>query len=282
MPGYHLPYIAAAASGLFAEFDLDVELMEPAPGPENVRRVAEGGSDFCLTSVNHYLKARAAWGDLPARYTSVVVQRNPMCGIVAEDSKFTTPADLSAARVGGPPDSKLVADYQAALVWLGHSPSELVPTDYGQAPAALKTGEIDAVPDYVDLLPRTRRQSGIDVRPVPFNLPLYSSGLVAGDHVSAELADRMGDAVAAALDAQRQDPEAGMDDLLRRYPDVDPAEALEGWSLAALNIFTGVPLGSMEADRWAATIEFAANAQSLPAPAPESVYRPDRAGLLVK
>lgn len=277
MPGYHLPYLAAAASGLFADFDLDVQLLEPAPGPENVRRVAEGGADFCLTSVNHYLKARSLWGDLPARYTSVVVQRNPMAGIVDADSRFTTPADLSGARLGGPADSKLVADYQAALRWLGLAPAELVPIDYGEAPAALGRGEVDAVGDYIDLMPRTRRQAGIEVRGVPFGLPLYSSGLVAADRLPADVVERMGDAVAAALEQARDDPDGGMDALLRRYPDVDPGDALEGWELAVPNIFTGAPVGSMDAATWAATLEFAAGAQNLPFLPPETVYRPERA-----
>lgn len=277
MPGYHLPYLAAEASGLFADFDLDVQLMEPAPGPENVRRVAEGGADLCLTSVNHYLKARSLWGELPARYTSVVVRRNPMAGIVAADSPFTTPADLAGARLGGPADSKLVADYQGALRWLGLDPAELVPLDYGEAPAALGRGEVDAVADYMDLIPRTRRQAGVEVRGVPFELPIYSSGLVAADRLPADLVERVGDAVAAALEAARHDPEAGLDALLHRYPDVDPGDALEGWELAVPNIFTGDPVGAMDAETWAATLRFASGAQQLPAPPPETVFRPERA-----
>ena len=69
-----MPYIAAAANGLFAEFGFDVQLMEPAPGPENVRRVAAGGSDYCLTSVTHYLRARAQSGAVAARYVATTVQ----------------------------------------------------------------------------------------------------------------------------------------------------------------------------------------------------------------
>ena len=251
--------------------------MEPAPGPENVRRVAEGGADFCLTSVNHYLKARSLWGELPARYTSVVVQRSPMAGIVAAESRFRTPADLAGARLGGPADSKLVADYQASLRWLGLAPAKLVPVDYGKAPAALGRGEVDAVADYIDLIPRTRRQAGVEVCGVPFGLPLYSSGLVAADRLPADLVERVGDAITAALEATRADSEGGLDALLRRYPDVDPGEALEGWELAVPNIFTEAPLGSMDAATWAATLEFASGAQHLPAPPPETVYRPERA-----
>ena len=87
-----MPYIAAAANGLFAEFGLDVELMEPAPGPENVRRVAAGGSDFCLTSVTHYMRARAQSGDLAARYVAIVVQTTGESVGLIESSFARTPA----------------------------------------------------------------------------------------------------------------------------------------------------------------------------------------------
>src|SRR5688572_29582351 len=101
MPVHHLPYLAAAADGLFADHGLDVEVLHPASGPENVRRVASGGSDFCLTSVAHYLTARARFGDLAARFVSAVVQRHPIAGLVAADSVIRTPSDLSGRRVGG-------------------------------------------------------------------------------------------------------------------------------------------------------------------------------------
>lgn len=251
-------------------------MLEPAAGPENVRRVAAGGSEFCLTSVAHYLDARARWGGLAARYVSVVVRRSPMAGLVRADSAIATPADLSRARLGGPADSRLVAEYQAALEHLGLARAEQVPVDYSEAPAALGRGEIDAVADYVDLIPRTRRQAGVPVRAVPFELPVYSSGLVAGDSVPADVVDRMADAVVAALERQREDPGAGVAALVARYPDVDPAEALEGWSLVEPNIFVDERVGSMEEQRWAATIEFLAGAHGVPAPGPDSVYRPER------
>ncbi|MFP5376986.1 MAG: ABC transporter substrate-binding protein, partial [Acidimicrobiia bacterium] len=81
-----MPFLAAGASGLFASYGLDVEILDPAPGPENVRRVAAGRSDFCLTSVTHFLAARATSGPLGARFAAVVVQRSPMAGIVAARS----------------------------------------------------------------------------------------------------------------------------------------------------------------------------------------------------
>lgn len=265
------------ANGLFAAHDLDVDVLEPAGGPDNIQRVAEGGADFCLTSVAHYLKARARFGDLPARFVAMVVQRSPMAALVAAGSPFTQPADLPGARLGGPADGGMVLEYQASLRRLGLGPSQLVPMDYREAWTALADGRVDAVADYVDIQPRLRRLAGIEVRAVPFGLDVYSSGLVAADRLSDERVAGMRDALVAALETQRAHPADGMDALLRRYPDVAPEAALEGWSLIEPYIFTDAPAGSMDAERWADTIEFAASAHGLPAPAPESVYRPQLA-----
>ncbi|MBW3650716.1 MAG: ABC transporter substrate-binding protein [Actinobacteria bacterium] len=279
MPGYHLPFLAAATSGLFAEQNLEVEILEPAPGPDNVRRVAAGGSDFCLTSVVHYLTARAQSGPLAARFASVVVQSSPIAGIVAADSRLFQPADLSGRRLGGPADSRLVAEYQAGLRHLGLAPSVLVPTDYGAAPGALGRGEVDVVADFVDLVPRTRRQAGVDVRAVPLPLDVYSSGLVAADRLPDDLVQRMASAVATALQRQRHDPLGGLAELGRRYPGSDPDEALEGWALAEPNIFTGVEPGTMEHSRWEATLAFLTDAHGFPPLEPDTVYRPEMAAV---
>jgi NitT/TauT family transport system substrate-binding protein len=241
--------------------------------------VAAGGADFCLTSVTHYLTARAQSGELAARFVSVVVRRSPMAALVAADSTLTTPADLAGRRLGGPAQSRLVAEFNAAMAELGLAPPELVVLDYALAPAAMARGEVDMVCDFVDLLPRVRRQSGIAVRAVPLGLDVYSSGLVAADRLPDELVVRMQAAIAAALEHQRQDPAGGLDELARRYPDADPLEALEGWALAEPNIFTGPPAGSSDPATWARTIAHIAGAHGLPAPEPETVYRPSLVGV---
>jgi len=235
--------------------------------------VAAGGADFCLTSVTHYLTARAQSGVLPARFVSVVVRRSPMSAFVPADSALAVPADLAGRRLGAPEQSRLVKEFRAAMAALGLAQPELVPLDYGLAPAAMARREVDMVCDFVDLLPRIRRQAGVAVRAVPLGLDVYSSGLVAADRLPDELVSRMRAAVSAALEAQRRDPEAGLDELARRYPDADPLEALEGWSLAEPNIFTGPAPGSADAGTWARTITHLAAAHGLPAPEPDTVFR---------
>ena len=261
------------ASGLFADHGLDIEILEPAPGPENIRRVAAGGSDLCLTSVVHYLTAWSQTGPPAARFVAVVVQRSPMAGLVAADSGLTEPAHLSGRRLGGPPGSRMVSDFQASLRRLGLAPAVVVPTGYGAAPAALGRGEGDVVADFADLVPRTRRQAGVQVRAIPLPLDVYASGLVAADRLPDELVGRMVAAVSEALEHQRRHPEAGLAELLRRYPDVDAAEALEGWALVEPNVFTGPPPGAMDPARWAATVAFLTEAHGFPAVDPSAVHR---------
>lgn len=125
------------ANGLFAQFGLDVEILEPAPGPANVARVASGATEFCLTSVSHFMKAQRLKvqkeESLPARFVGIVVQRSPMAAMVAADSEWHDVSQLSRGRLGGEPASELVAQFQAALTSRGLEPSPLVPVPYSDS-----------------------------------------------------------------------------------------------------------------------------------------------------
>lgn len=275
LPGYHLPFLAGASDGLFAEFDLDVEILEPAPGPDNITRVSTGGSDFCLTSVSHYATARARCGDLAARFIAIVVRRSPMAALVAAESALVVPADLPGRRIGGRPDDGFVLEYSAALRVLGLGPPEIVALDHAAAPEALARGAIDAVPEFVDLLPRISRQSGITLRAIPFGTEVYASGLVASDHLAPELAWRMRAALSATLERQRRDPRRGLDVLEERYPEIDRDAAVEGWHLVEPNVFTGEPVGSMSPERWADTLAHVAKARGFASLDATTVYRAD-------
>jgi ABC-type nitrate/sulfonate/bicarbonate transport system substrate-binding protein len=210
---------------------------------------------------------------LPARFVGMVVQRSPMAAMVAAGSQWQELPDLSRARLGGQASSELIAQFQAALTHRGLEPSPLVDVPYADGPSALAQGTVDMVADYIDLLPRTRRQAGIPLRALPVGPDAYSSGLVAGDAVSADLVATMRAALVAALEHQRTDPEWGVAALCDRYPEVDPEDAREGWALAEPNIFTGAAVGSMNEDRWRFTLDHLSSAYGTTAPAPGEVYR---------
>lgn len=266
--------MAGVARGLFADQDLTVSLLEPEGGPDNIRRVADGGADVCLTSVNHYLNARNNFGDLPARFVAVVSQRHPIAGLVRTDTPAHVPADLSALRLGGSREDSLTRELLAGLSHLGVPLPNLVDVSYADAPAALGDGTIDVLADFADLVPRVRRQAGVDVRAIRAGAPVYATGLVAAERLDDEVVAQVRAGLVASVEQQRADPSSAVDELVRRYPEVSADEALEGWAYAQECIFTGVPVGQMSSTGWQDTLQHVNRTHGWPLPAPESVYRP--------
>ena len=266
-------------NGLFAEHGVDVEILDPSGGPDNVVRVGEGESDFALTSVQHYLSARARHGDIPARFVAMVVQRSPIGALVPAGSGRRVPADLAGCRVGGDPANPQVLEFLATLDHLGVGRPTLVEMGGPEARSALGRGQVDAIVALVDALPRRRREAGIDLRPIHVGRPdVYGSGVVAADRLPDDLVVRVRAAVVGALEAQRRTPESGLAQMADRYGDDRTDDAPEGWRLLQEFVFTDVPTGSMDAGRWRTTLEFLCAARGLPVPVPESVYRPQFLG----
>lgn len=266
--------------GLFAEHGLDVEILDPSGGPDNIARVASGGSDFALTSVNHYLSAVARHGELAARFVAIVVQRSPIGALVAASSDLRKPADLAGLRLGGDPANPQTIELVASLEHRGiAAPTVVEMPDPGLARAALARGEIDAIPALVDALPRRRRQAGIALRAIRAGRDdVYASGLLAADRFSDDEAWQVRQAVAAAVENQRRRPSAGLDTMDARYADDRTEDAPEGWALLEPFLFTGDPVGSMDGRRWESTLDFLCRIRGLPRPASQSVFRPQFLG----
>lgn len=269
------------ASGLFADYDLVVEILDPPPPPgtTNAQRVANGGADFCLTGVTYFLAAQKEAGDhFPARFVSVIHQRSPLGAIVAESSGIRAPADLAGRRLGRTELTGWQADELVeALADRGVGAPICVDLGPVKGPDALGRGDIDIVATFVDATSRVRAKGGLPVRAVHVGGDIYASGLVAADHLPTELVERMRAAVGAAFQAQRDDPEAGIADFCQRFPEAEPAHARESWALLEPYAFADGMVGAMDVARWESTIDWLARVHWLPPVAPERVYRPDLA-----
>lgn len=276
--------MTAEELGLFDRHGLSVELMEPAPGPENVVRVAEGGADLCLTSVDHYLGARNAHPALAARFVAMVTQRTPMAAFVVDGRPTAAgrmPArarELAGARIAGTLESHLTRELVAHLEARGAAPGTLVDIPYSDWMPALAAGDVDTIPDFIDLLPRMRRRvprtSVVGLRFCDDGAEHYGSGLVAADGLLAERPDVVRRVIAALREAwalTRDDPRRGLDAFARRYPEVPSDVVLECWRETERLIFAG-PAGELDPDRLAATLRHVAATQSVPLPQTASTF----------
>lgn len=204
----------------------------------------------------------------------VVAGRPTAAGVVPERAR-----DLGGARLAGSPDkSALARELVAHLGAQGAEPGELIDVPYAEGMSALARGEVDAVADFIDLLPRMRRRvPGSTVRGLRLcddGAESYGSGLVASDRFvreSPDIAVRVMDALREAWDATRADPEAGVASFRQRYGEVDPAVVVECWRETERLIFAGEP-GAIDPARLVATLERSATVHGLPMPEPTSTY----------
>jgi NitT/TauT family transport system substrate-binding protein len=275
MPGYHLPYFTAAAIGLYEEHGLEVEIVDPEPGIENVRAVARGAYDACLTSVAYFLRAKGDDPDLPAKFVFMVARRTHMAAFCVEGRRTArgrlpeTLADLEGATVLGAAESPFVREYLGALGELGIAPGPLVELPYGEVMDALALGRGDVAADYLDLVPAFETAAAahdVRVRALPFyraGLDVYGSGLVVGTALLESRRDavvRLVRAVRAALTATRRRPQIGLPLLTSRFPDADERRALDGWRAGEALIFgddgDASALGTMDAATWRRTIAY--------------------------
>jgi len=282
MPGYHLPCFAGIAQGIFRRHGLDVEIIDPEPGPDNILAVDAGRYDLCLTSVAHFLNAKRRQPAMEARFVFMVARRTHMAAFVVSGRVAHTGraiaghADLDGATVLGNADSAFVREYVTLLAHIGGSPGPVAEMPYEGVMAGLVTGKGDVAPDFLNLLPKFEAAAdGTTARitALPFyraGVDIYGSGLVASGQLRDQrplVLDRAVDALREALIATREEPTTGLQALRTRLPTVDSDQALADWRVGEPLIFgdgEDNQLGTMTDQTWRHTLDFFAGAYGDP------------------
>jgi len=288
----HLPAFAAAEGGLFAERGLEVEFV-PATRPPNysvggftarVKAVAAGQADFALTSVVYLLAAQTqAAGTLGVRFVAAAHQRNPIAGVVRDDSELRTPADLAGARTARWSMPWFAQEYAGALDFLGIGAPVMIDVP-GDLDPALGSGAVDVLPVWVDdtTAPKLQgmvlhhRGTAFAVRAIALDIPVYTTGLVAADRLPDDTIRAMRDAYVAGYRLHAERPELGMAGFRRCFSDVSEEHARANWALFEPRVGSdGARPGSMTAERWRVTIAHTAKTHGLATFPGELIYRPE-------
>jgi NitT/TauT family transport system substrate-binding protein len=269
LPGYHLPYYAAATRGNeFARYGLEVDLLDSEPSLENIRAVATGRKDACLTSTTYYLKAKSADPYLDATFVFMVARRPHAAAYVVADRAapagrpITSFRDLEAARFVGETGSGFHLEYEAILHRLDVTPGPTIEVPEGREIRALLDGTGDVMVEFIEVAPRLRAhasRAGCNLLVLPFyeaGLQAYGSGLVAGPRLMREQPELLARLVAAFRDAlveTRRDPAPRVAALRQRLRGVTPERAIHGWRASETLIFVG-DLGAMDIEGWDETL----------------------------
>jgi hypothetical protein len=276
--GMHLPAFAAAQAGILARQGLELEYVPAAEAPD---AVAAGAADFGLTSAVHVLAAHTRAGSrLPVRFVAAFHQRNPIVGVVREDSDLRTPQDLAGARAAR--WGWHSQEYAGAMARLGVAAPVLVDTP-GRLDEALATGVVDVLPMWMEDTTAVRirgmavrhRGEEFGVRAIALDVAVYSTGLIAADRVPLDVVHAMRDALVAGHELQRARPEPGLAAFRRCFPEVSLEHARTNWSLYEPYAFDGPAPGSMDAGRWRESIAYTASTHGLTALPEEEIFRPE-------
>ncbi len=288
----HLPAFAAAEGGLFAERGLEVEFVAATRPPDysitgftaRVKAVAAGHADFALTSVVYLLAAQTeAAGSLGVRFVAAAHQRNPIAGVVREDSGLRTPADLAGARTARWSMPWFAQEYAGALDFSGVGAPVMIDVP-GDLDPALGSGAVDVLPVWVDdttgpLLQGMvlhHRGTAFGIRTIPLDIPVYTTGLVAADRLPDDTVRAMRDAYVAGYELHTVHPELGLAGFRRCFPDVSEEHARANWGLFASRACSdGARPGAMEAERWRVSIAHTAKTHGLAVLPGELIYRPE-------
>jgi len=261
VPGMQLPAFAAAEAGLFADQGIEVEFVGCAAARDyslsgfttRPKALAEGYADFALSGVPYLLAAQAELGGtLPVRFVAVSHQRNPITAIVRADSDLHEPEDLPGRRAARWSIPWYLDEYAGALAYLGLGAPEVVDRSE-DLDSALARGEIDVIPTWMDMTLHHRGPE-LEIRTIPLDIDVYTTGLIAADRLDLDLVTRVRDVFAAGHDLQREQPDLGLAGFRRTYPDVPADHIRRNWALFEPYAFDRVPPGSMNADRWLDTM----------------------------
>lgn len=246
----HLPVFAAAAGGLFAEQDLDVELVNGQGS--TTERLAAGEAEFGLTATLYFLRSQASQqSQLPVRFVVPFHQRDPIAALVRDDADMATVEDLVGRPAARWQLAWMADAYTAALARTGLAAPEIVPVE-GDPSAALRTRDVEVVPSWAETIP-VRSYAGVGIRAIPFDLEGYASGLVAADRVDDDIVARMCRALVDGFTRQQAEPDPGLTAFCAHYPEVPRQDARENWRLFLPFAQTTSPR-SVDPALWAATV----------------------------
>ncbi len=290
MPNSYLPQLAARALGIYEAHGLDIEIVEPAPGPDNALAAGRGDYDLCMSSVAYYLWARDEEPALDARFIFAVSRRIHM-SVFAVDGRpaahgrpITSFADLAGAsfalrteidpgrrgrlrQMSERHEARLARDYLALLAHLGLEPGPMVDVGPRSTLDACLAGAADVCAEWAELgvgLRAGAAAQGLRIRTLPFadaGIPGYLNGFVAsGDALRRrpEALARFVTAAREALVAVRDDPGPALALMAEELPDRDPATVLERWRLGEPAMFGAGEgeVGAMSAAGWEATVAY--------------------------
>lgn len=253
--------VMADKLGYFAEEGLALEIVPGGPNIDGVAAVASGANNFgSISSSPSLMLARAA--GLPIKCVAAGYQKHPFTYFSLTDSPIRTPQDMIGKKIGTQGTAQILLRALLAKNNIAEDQVEVVVMGGDMAP--LMSGQVQAVTGWqtntnaLSILGDKR----VDMMLWDAGIQLYANPYYTTDAMLDEHSDKVAAAIRAisrGWGAVMADPEAGVDALVERYPNLDKASEMKavplvlGFSFNELTKENG--WGQMSAENWQAQID---------------------------
>lgn len=231
--GEHAPFYYGVQEGIFAKHGIDLTIDAGQGSTKTVQAVGSGQADF-------------GWADTPAvlsnidkgvdvKSAGVFLQTTPSAVQVFADSGIDTPQDLAGRTIAVSAGDAPTTTFPIFLDKVGVPEDQVTQQSLDAAGkmAAMLSGRVDGLIGFAhDQGPTIANKSGREVRYLRYSdagLNFYSNGLIAKNSTisdNAELVQSMVDATSEAYAAAAENPEAAVDAMAGKDPQMPPREVL--------------------------------------------------------
>lgn len=235
--GDRAAFYLAQQNGLFAEENLDVQLLPGNGSASAITRVATGAAHIAEAGLDTLLTAKLE-SDIPVTAVMPIYSRAPDGLATTESSGITSLADLAGRTVATSPFTSSNGPWPLILELNGVDPASvnMINADAAALPAMLATGQVDAIIQYVTNSPATGailEEAGESLVMIPWadsGLDGYSASILVNDGFLAENRDvvvRFVRAFKRGEEMMREDPDAAAAAVVAAVPEIDLAITTE-------------------------------------------------------
>lgn len=264
--GEHAPFYYGVQEGIFAKHGIDLTIDAGQGSTKTAQAVGTSKTDF-------------GWADTPAvlsnidkgvqiKSAGVFLQTTPSAVQVFADSGIENPADLVGRTIAVSAGDAPTTTFPIYLEKAGVPADQVTQQSLDAAGkmAAMLSGRVDGLIGFAhDQGPTIANKSGREVRYLKYSdagLNFYSNGLIVNDATidgNPELVQSMVDATSEAFTAAAANPEAAVEAMVGKDPQMPPREVLlEQWQqtipLLTTPATANQPPGVNDPQDWATTI----------------------------
>jgi len=229
--GDRAAFYVAQQQGLFAQEDLEVELLAGRGSSDAITKVATGVAQMGEGGLDALLTAKTE-SEVPVTAVMPLYTKAPDAIAVAEDSGIASLSDLAGKRIATSPFTSSVGPWPFVLEMNGvaYDEVETINADAATLPAMLATGQVDGIIQYVTNAPATGvvlEEAGKTLRMIPwadYGLEGYSASIFVNDTFLAENRDvviRFTRALKRAEEMMRDDPAMAAAAVVEAVPELD-------------------------------------------------------------